>query len=125
MGEVKAYAVVFYFECNGPAGLMEPNADPLRLGVPEAVVQLLLGDAVQALFDFGRQSDVVQGANQVGREDETALQDRDDQQPVEIGDAVVLFGEGLPVEEVAEKAGTIPYELLVGIGHRVPRVVRE
>jgi len=46
-------------------------------------------------------------------------------EPVEIGDAVVLFGEGLPVEEVAEKAGTIPYELLVGIGNRVPRVVRE
>ena len=46
-------------------------------------------------------------------------------EPVEIGDAVVLFGEGLPVEEVAERAGTIPYELLVGIGNRVPRVVRE
>jgi alanine racemase len=44
--------------------------------------------------------------------------------PVEIGDPVVLFGEGLPVEEVAEKAGTISYELLVGIGGRVPRVVR-
>jgi alanine racemase len=44
--------------------------------------------------------------------------------PVEIGDLVVLFGEGLPVEEVAEKAGTIPYELLVGIGGRVPRVVQ-
>jgi alanine racemase len=42
--------------------------------------------------------------------------------PVEIGDPVVLFGEGLPVEEVAETAGTIPYELLVGIGRRVPRV---
>jgi len=43
-------------------------------------------------------------------------------EPVEIGDPVVLFGEGLPVEEVAETAGTIPYELLVGIGDRVPRV---
>ena len=44
--------------------------------------------------------------------------------PVEIGDPVVLFGDGLPVEEVAETAGTISYELLVGIGGRVPRVVR-
>ena len=44
--------------------------------------------------------------------------------PVEIGDPVVLFGEGLPVEEVAECAGTISYELLVGVGGRVPRVVR-
>ena len=40
-------------------------------------------------------------------------------------DPVVFFGEGLPVEEVAETASTIPYELLVGIGDRVPRVVRE
>ena len=44
--------------------------------------------------------------------------------PVEIGDRVVLFGEGLPVEEVEEQAGTISYELLVGIGDRVPRVVQ-
>ncbi len=50
--------------------------------------------------------------------------------PVEIGDPVVLFGtapEGdraaLPVEEVAEAAGTIPYELLVRVGRRVQRVV--
>ena len=44
--------------------------------------------------------------------------------PVEIGDPVVFFGEGLPVEEVAEAAGTISYELLVGIGGRVPRRVQ-
>ncbi len=43
---------------------------------------------------------------------------------VEIGDPVIFFGEGLPAEEVAALAGTIPYELLVGIGSRVPRVLR-
>ena len=32
-----------------------------------------------------------------------------------IGDAVVLWGEGLPVETVAEHAGTIAYELLCGV----------
>ncbi|MEM9057813.1 MAG: alanine racemase, partial [Pseudomonadota bacterium] len=37
------------------------------------------------------------------------------------GDPVVLWGEGLPVEEVAAWAGTIPYELLCGIASRVPR----
>ncbi len=54
--------------------------------------------------------------------------------PVEVGDEAVLFGalpEGarsadrggrLPVEEVAERGGTIAYELLVRIGPRVPRV---
>lgn len=39
-----------------------------------------------------------------------------------VGDPVVLWGEGLPVEEVAEHAGTIPYELLCGITARVKRV---
>lgn len=49
--------------------------------------------------------------------------------PAEIGDPVVLFGrepgEGgsvLPVEEVAEAAGTLSYELLVRVGARVPRI---
>ena len=45
--------------------------------------------------------------------------------PVEIGDEAVLFGEGLPVEEAAAAAGTIPYELLVRVGRRVPRVLAE
>ncbi|WP_044406197.1 alanine racemase [Thiomicrospira microaerophila] len=39
---------------------------------------------------------------------------------VNIGDPVVLWGEGLPVDEIAEKAGTIGYELLCGITQRVP-----
>jgi alanine racemase len=47
--------------------------------------------------------------------------------PVEIGDEAVVFGEGaagrLPVEEAAEAAGTISYELLVRVGGRVPRAV--
>jgi len=36
-----------------------------------------------------------------------------------LGDPVTLWGEGLPVEEVARHAGTIPYELLCGITSRV------
>ncbi|MBM4197138.1 MAG: alanine racemase [Gammaproteobacteria bacterium] len=39
------------------------------------------------------------------------------------GDRVVLWGEGLPVEEVARCAGTIAYELLAAIGARVVRQV--
>lgn len=35
-----------------------------------------------------------------------------------IGDPVVLWGEGLPVEEIARCAGTIPYELLCGVRGR-------
>lgn len=35
------------------------------------------------------------------------------------GDAVVLWGEGLPIEEIAESAGTISYELTCSITRRV------
>lgn len=37
-----------------------------------------------------------------------------------VGDEVVLWGRGLPVEEVARAAGTIGYELLCGVQGRVP-----
>jgi alanine racemase len=41
-----------------------------------------------------------------------------------LGDPVVLWGEGLPVEEVAVWADTIPYELLCGISQRVAVTLR-
>ncbi|HEY0634077.1 MAG TPA: alanine racemase [Gammaproteobacteria bacterium] len=37
-----------------------------------------------------------------------------------VGDPVVLWGEGLPVEEITESAGTISYDLLCRITRRVP-----
>ncbi|KAB2931443.1 MAG: alanine racemase [Candidatus Contendobacter sp.] len=40
-----------------------------------------------------------------------------------IGDPVVLWGEGLPVERIAQAAGTIPYTLLCGVTARVKRDV--
>jgi len=36
------------------------------------------------------------------------------------GTRAIVWGEGLPVEEVAMHAGTIPYELLCGVSQRVP-----
>ena len=39
------------------------------------------------------------------------------------GDDVTLWGPGLPVERLAEAAGTIGYELLCRVGSRVPRVI--
>lgn len=42
-----------------------------------------------------------------------------------VGDQVILWGEGLPVEEVADCAGTIGYELLCGVTHRVEFEYRE
>ncbi|MEM9174505.1 MAG: alanine racemase [Myxococcota bacterium] len=50
--------------------------------------------------------------------------------PVEVGDVATVFGrtpEGfrVPVEDLARRAGTIGYELLVGVGARVPRVAAD
>ncbi|TXT22931.1 MAG: alanine racemase [Gallionellaceae bacterium] len=39
-----------------------------------------------------------------------------------VGSSVTLWGEGLPVEEVAQAAGTISYELLCAVSGRVPLV---
>lgn len=41
---------------------------------------------------------------------------------VKPGEKVEIFGENIPITEVAEKAGTIPYEILTGISQRVKRV---
>jgi len=46
------------------------------------------------------------------------------QRPPVPGDPVVLWGEGLPVEEIAVWANTIPYELLCGISQRVAVTLR-
>lgn len=40
--------------------------------------------------------------------------------PVQVGDTAELWGSGLPVEEVASAARTIPYELLCAVSQRVP-----
>jgi alanine racemase len=42
--------------------------------------------------------------------------------PVQPGDTVTLFGQNLPVQEVAARAGTIPWELLCAVSQRVTRV---
>lgn len=42
-------------------------------------------------------------------------------EPVESGDEAVLLGPLNPAEELAQLAGTIPYEILCGFSERVPR----
>ncbi len=41
---------------------------------------------------------------------------------VQINDEVTLFGKDLPVDEIAELAGTINYEIVCGVSKRVPRI---
>ena len=42
-----------------------------------------------------------------------------------IGDEVELFGENIPLDEIASLAGTISYELVCAVANRVPRVYTE
>ncbi len=41
---------------------------------------------------------------------------------VQVGDDVILIGQGITEEEIAKKTGLIPYEILTNISKRVPRV---
>jgi alanine racemase len=43
---------------------------------------------------------------------------------VAVGDPVVLWGEGVPAEEIAQHAGTIAYELICGVSQRVTQEFR-
>lgn len=42
----------------------------------------------------------------------------------QIGTPVELWGQNLPVDDVAQSAGTISYELLCAVAQRVPVIVR-
>lgn len=44
---------------------------------------------------------------------------------VKAGDVATVYGSDLPIEEAANAAGTIQYELLCAISERVPRVYKE
>ena len=75
-----------------------------------------LSDRMEVLIGGSR-------AKQVGRICmDMCMVDVTDLPDVAPGDEVTIFGMGLPVEEQAEKAGTIPYELICAVSKRVPRV---
>jgi alanine racemase len=42
----------------------------------------------------------------------------------QVGTPVVLWGDNLPIDEVAQAAGTISYELMCAIAPRVQREIR-
>lgn len=50
--------------------------------------------------------------------------DQETVEPVALGEQVILWGKGLPVEDIAAAAGTINYELLCQVTGRVKRVYR-
>ena len=107
-------------ECIGYGGMFRAEA-PMRVGVvacgyadgyprhaPSGTPVLVEGRRTRTL---GRVSMDMLSV------DLSALPDAD------IGSRVILWGEGMPVEEVAKAAGTISYELLCALAARVPVVV--
>jgi alanine racemase len=48
-----------------------------------------------------------------------------DSKDIREGDEVIIFGKQLPIQQLAEWAGTIPYEVMTGISQRVKRVYFE
>jgi alanine racemase len=59
--------------------------------------------------------------------DMTAVDATDLPEPPRRGDEAVFFGRAqgarIGVEEAAAAAGTVPWELLCGVGPRVPRII--
>jgi alanine racemase len=53
---------------------------------------------------------------------DTTLVDVTDMKTAREGDPVIIFGEELPIKELSDKLGTIPYEILTSISPRVKRV---
>ncbi len=41
---------------------------------------------------------------------------------IQVGEEVILLGEGLPAEDLAQWTGTCEYEVMTNISARVPRV---
>ena len=75
-----------------------------------------LSNRMEVLTPYGR-------AKQVGRICmDMCMVDVTDIPEVQPGDVATIFGRDLSVAEQAEKAGTIPYELLCAMSQRVQRV---
>jgi alanine racemase len=91
----------------------------VRIGYADGYPRLLGNGIGQMLID-GKSVPVVGNVCM----DMTML-DVTDVEDVSFGDEVIVFGEGLPITEVAAKAQTISYEIMTGISQRVKRVYYE
>lgn len=112
-----------------PAGTSVSYGRTRVLGRPSRVAVLpvgyadglhrVLSNGMEVLFPGGR-------APQVGRVCmDLCMVDVTDLPQVKPGDVAELFGQGLPLEEKSDAAGTISYELLTAVAPRVPRVYVE
>jgi alanine racemase len=124
--------ITFLKEVPAGVGLSYGHAFHTQKPSVIATIPIGYGDGLQRGLS-NRLEVLVRGARglQVGRItmdmsliDVTALRGR-----VELGDEVVIIGrqgtEEITADELAAKLGTINYEIVTGISHRVPRVVVE
>jgi Alr-MurF fusion protein len=102
-------------------GVMQRDAviATVRIGYADGYPRLL-GNGAGAMLVHGQPAKVAGNVCM----DMTML-DVTDIADVKEGDTVIVFGEGLPVGEMAQQAQTIAYEILTGISQRVQRVYYE
>nr|WP_195269872.1 alanine racemase [Eubacterium sp. 1001713B170207_170306_E7] len=88
----------------------------LPVGYADGYTRMLSGKGAEVLIK-GQRAPVVGNICM-----DQCMVDITDLEGVSLYDEVELFGENLPVEELAEKLGTIAYELLCMVNKRVPRI---
>ncbi len=89
-----------------------------------AVVPVGYADGLPRLLS-GRMEMLVRGqrVRQLGRICmDMCMLDVTDVPDVAMGDTVTVFGDGVPLQNLADAMGTITYELMCGVAPRVPRV---
>ena len=92
---------------------------------PTRVATLAIGYADGVPWSLANRGEVLLGGRRVpiiGRVSMDLITVDAGQAPAAVGDEAIVFGDGLPIEEVAARASTLPYELLARVGGRVPRV---
>jgi alanine racemase len=94
----------------------ETRVAAIGLGYADGLPRHLSGTGEMALED-GRRCSILGRVSM-----DTTMIDVSAAPEVSLGDWVECFGANLDVDEVADRAGTLGYELLTRVGSRVPRV---
>ena len=99
-----------------------------RAAAPKRVATLAIGYADGVPWSLANRGEVLLRGRRVpiiGRVSMDLITVDAGEGPAAVGDEAIVFGDGLPVEEAAARAATLPYELLARVGARVPRVAAE
>lgn len=110
-----------------PAGASIGYSRKGRLSRESQIATISIGyaDGLPRVLGEGRFSVIIKGQSApiIGAVCmDMTMVDVTDLDEVLVGEEVVIFGAGQQLEVLAEAAGTIPYEILTGIGQRVHRI---